>query len=133
MTYGFNKKILVSLFILGSLMMASFVVLPHSFAATKATTSVKVTGKAKFVLQGTVTAVTTDSLTLHVVNTSKNAKFFDNKDQTVSAGKKTKITKNGHVVALKDIAKGDTIKVFGVFDKKSGAIALIRWIKMVPK
>jgi len=120
---------------LGFLLVGNSVITPYSFAATIArpTTSIKVIGKAKFVLQGTVATIVADSLTLHVVNTSKNAKLFDNKDQIIAAGKKTKITKNGHIIALKDVTKGDTIKVFGVFDKKSGAITIVRWIKVVLK
>ncbi len=133
MTHGFNKKILASLFILGSLMVASLVVLPHSFAATKPATSIKVVGKAKFVLQGTVTAVAADSLVLHVVKTSKNAKLFDNKDTTIMVSSKATLTKNAKNILLKQIKSGDTVKVFGIFDKKNGAITLVRWVKVVQK
>ncbi len=124
--------------ILGSLVLGNMVFLPYSFAAPKTvplkpTSSVKVMGRAKFVLQGAVMAVTADSLTLHVANTSKNAKLFDSKDKTITVGKKTKITKDARIITLKQINKGDTIKVFGVFDKKSGAITLVRWVKVVSK
>lgn len=128
-----NKKSLISLFILGSLVVGGLAVLPSSLAATKPTASVKVTGKAKLVLQGTVTATTVNSLTLHIANTSKNAKIFDNKDKAIAVGSKTKITKNGRVIALNKISKGDTVKVFGIFDTKSGVITLVRWIKVIPK
>lgn len=128
-----NRKILVSVLILSSLLVGSFAFAPHSFAATKPATTIKVVGKAKFVLQGTVTAVAIDSLTLHVTNTSKNAKLFDSKDKTITVSKNTKITKNGGIIYLKDIKKNDTVKVFGIFDKKTGLITLIRWIKVVPK
>lgn len=133
MSSALNKKIFVSLLVLGSLIAGNIVVLSHSSAAAKPVVLNKVMGKAKFILQGTVTTVTADSLTLHVVNTSKNAKLFDDKDQVISAGKKTKITKNGNTIALKNVKKGDTVKVFGIFDKKSGAITLVRWIKVVQK
>lgn len=133
MTYRFSKKVLASLFVFGSLITANVVVLPLSFAATKPATPIKVMGKAQFVLQGTVTAVTAGSLTLHVVKTSKNAKLFDSKDKTITVSSKTTLTKNTKNIPLSQIKSGDTVKVFGIFDRKSGAITLTRWIKVVQK
>ena len=104
-----------------------------SLAATTKTKPIKVVGMAKFVLKGTVMAVSANTLTLHISNTSKNAKLFDNKDKTITVGSKTTITKNGKGFSLKQIKSGDKVKVFGVFDKKTGNITLVRWVKVVAK
>ncbi len=133
MSNTLNRKLFTSILVLSSLVFGSFVFASHAFATTAPkVTSTKVTGMAKFVLKGTVMTTSADSLMLHVTNTSKNVKRFDNKDQTITIGKNTKITKNGHVVAFSKITKGDIIKVFGIFDKKSGTISLVRWIKVMP-
>lgn len=102
---------------------------------TKGTGAVarSVVGMGKFVLQGSVTAVSTNVLTLHVTNTSKNAKVFDGKDKTLNIGSKTVLTKNGKNIALAQIKAGNKVKVFGIFDKKTGAITLVRWVKVVSK
>ncbi len=103
-----------------------------AFAATKMQ-PVKVVGMAKFVLKGTVISISADTITLRITNTSKNAKLFDNKDKTISVGSKTTVTKKGKNVSLKQIKSGDKVKVFGIFDKKTGSITLVRWIKVVSK
>ncbi len=105
---------------------------PTGTAGAK-TQPIKVVGMAKFVLQGTVTAVSANTLTLHISNTSKNAKLFDNKDKTLTIDSKTAITKNGKNISLGQIKAGSKVKVFGVFDKKIGTITLVRWVKVVGK
>ena len=128
------KKISIALVALGAFAMSAAVVPANvSFAATTKTQPLKVVGMAKFVLQGTVSSVAGGSVTFHVTNTSKNAKSFDAKDKTLSVGSKTVITKNGKNIYLNQIKSGDKIKVFGIFDKKSGAITLVRWVKVVQK
>ncbi len=105
----------------------------YTFASMTATQPLKVVGMAQFVLKGTVTSVVTDTLILRVTNTTKNAKVFDSKDITLTIGNKTRITKNGKHITLTQIKSGDKIKVFGIFDKKTGAITLVRWIKVLSK
>ncbi len=132
MTYF--KKSLIILTILGVFAVGVAILPSHvSFAATRATQPLKVIGMAKFVLKGTVTSITVDTLTLHITNTSKNAKRFDNKDKTISVDHKTTVTKNGKAILLKQIKSGDKVKVFGVFDKKTGTITVVRWVKVVQK
>lgn len=133
MPYELNKKTLVSLAILGSFVAGSFGIVSHALAAPKPVPPVPVLGKAKFVLKGMVTAVASTTLTFRVTNTSKNAKLFDGRDQVIPVGKSTKITKRGRVIGLSQIHKGDTVKVFGIFDRKSGEITLVRWVKVVVK
>ncbi len=133
-----TKNKIVSLSIVFALIMVAVATFQAgvSFAAnikTPQPIEAKVVGMAKFVLQGKVTAVSADSLTVHITNTSKNAKVFDNKDKTLSLGKKTTLTKSGKNILLSQIKMGDKVKVFGVFDKKTGAITLVRWIKVVSK
>lgn len=104
-----------------------------SFAATTKTQPLKVVGRAKFVLKGTVTTVSANTLTLHVTNTSKNAKLFDNKDKVLTIISKTTLTKNARNIALNQIKTGSKIKAFGIFDKKTGSITIVRWIKVLSK
>lgn len=111
----------------------ALVVLSSVSPALAAATALKAKGKAKFVLKGTVTAVAANSLSIHVTNTSKNAKLFDSQDKTISVGPKTRITKNGKALSLDKIKSGDRVKIFGILDKKSGTIAFVRWIKVMPK
>lgn len=134
-----NKMIAKKKILLLSVIIAVFVVSVAafqsniSFAATTKTQPLKVVGMAKFVVQGTVQSTTANSITLHITNTSKNAKLFDNKDKAVSVGSKTAITKNGKNIKVSQVKYGDKVKVFGVFDKKSGSITLVRWIKVLSK
>lgn len=104
-----------------------------SLAATTKTRPIKVIGMAKFVLNGTVMAVSVNTLTLHILNTSKNAKLFDNKDKTLTVGSKTAVTKNGKNISLSQIKVGSKVRVFGVFDKRTGNTTLVRWVKVVEK
>ncbi len=108
-----------------------------AFAATKMKPQpakpVKVVGMAKFVLKGTVLSTSANTLTIHVTNTSKNARIFDGKDRALSVAKRTTITKNGKNTTLKQIKAGDKVKVFGIFNKKSGSVTLVRWVKVVSK
>lgn len=128
------KKTLITSAVL-SVFAVGIVVLPASvsFATTTKTQPLKVVGMAKFVVQGTVLSVAADTITLHITNTSKNAKLFDNKDKTINIGSKTAITKNGKNILLNQIKSGNKVKVFGIFDKKSGAVTVVRWIKIMPK
>ena len=129
-----KKKILILPLILSALVVGVVVSQSNfSLAATTKTQPTKVVGMAKFVLKGTVTAVSTDTLTIRVTNTSKNAKLFDNKDKTLGVTAKTTITKNGKNIALNQIKSGNKVKVFGIFDKKTGVITVVQWVKVVPK
>ncbi len=106
---------------------------PSGGTVSGKTQPIKVVGMAKFVLKGAVVSTTADTITLHVTNTSKNAKLFDNQDKTISVGSKTTITKNGKNILLNQVKSGNKVKVFGIFDKKSGAIMVVRWIKVVTR
>lgn len=130
-----NKKKILILPAIFTLLVLGAVAIPQhfSFAATTKSQPLKVVGMSKFVLKGTVMSVTADKITLHITNTSKNAKLFDSKDKTINAGSKTIITKNGKNILLNQIKSGNKVKVFGIFDKKSGAVTVVRWIKVMPK
>jgi len=137
-----KKKILILLVILAALVIGVVVFQSNfSLAATAKTKPIKAVGMAKFVLKGTVISVSrtavssanANTLTLRITNTSKNAKIFDGKDKNLSIGTKTTITKNGKNIALTQIKPGNKVKVFGIFDKKTGAIILVRWVKVVSK
>ncbi len=130
-----KKKILIlpivlAMFVFGS---AVFPAADVSLAATVKTKSVKVVGMAKFVLKGTVVAISSNTLIVRVSSTSKNAKVFDGKDKTLTISSKTTVTRNGKNVPLGQIKTGSKVKVFGVFDKKTGNVTLVRWIKIVVK
>lgn len=125
-----KQTALLSILFVGLILVGSFA-LPANAATAKSATSIKALGKAKFVLKGTVLSSTSNSITIHVTNTSKNAKQFDGKDQTISIGARTKITKNGKMISLDQIKAGDKVKVFGIFDKKTNKISLVRWIKVI--
>lgn len=130
-----NKKKNLILPAIFTLLVFGAVALPQhfSFAVVTKPQPLEVVGMAKFVLKGAVLSVTVDTITLHITNTSKNAKLFDNKDKTIHVGGKTAITKNGKNIKVGQIKSGDKVKIFGVFDKKSGSITLVRWIKVMPK
>ena len=129
-----KKKILALPVILVALVVGIAAVQTNiAFAATAKTRQVKVVGKAKFVLQGTVTAVSANTATLHVINTSVNAKQFGNKDKTFTVTTKTVVTKSGKNIALNQIKSGAKVKVFGIFDKKTGTVTAVRWIKAITK
>jgi len=141
-----KKKILILPIIIAVLVVGVVVFQPSTSFAARATINVKaanrtagktqpikVVGMAKFVLKGTVTAVSVNALTLHIANTSKNAKLFDNKDKTLIISSKTALTKNGKNIPLAQIKMGSKVKVFGIFDKKTGNITLVRWVKVVAK
>ena len=129
-----KKKILASSVILVALTVGIVAVQANIVSAAMAKTQqVKAIGKAKFVLQGTVTAVSANTVTLHVVNTSVNAKQFDNKDKTFTVTAKTVVTKSGKNIALNQIKPGAKVKVFGIFDKKTGTVTVVRWIKVITK
>ncbi len=131
---NYLKKSLILTAVLGVFAVGVAVLPPNiSFAASTPTQPLKVVGMAKFVLKGTVTSVTADTVTIHITNTSKNAKLFDNKDKAISVSSKTTITKSGKNILLKQIKSGDKVKVFGIFDKKTGDITVVRWIKVVQK
>ncbi len=95
--------------------------------------TIKVAGQAKFVLKGTVVSVAQNTVKLHVTNTSKNAKVFDGKDVGVAVGSKTKVTKVGKMISSSEIKAGDQVKAFGIFNKKTNSITLVRWIKVLPQ
>ncbi len=128
-----QRKIFALPIILGILVVSVIAFSSHlAFAAAKTQPikPVKVVGMAKFVLKGTVLSTSANVLTLHVTNTSKNARTFDGKDKALSIASKTTITKNGKNISLKQIRAGDKVKVFGIFDKKKGTITLVRWVKV---
>ncbi len=131
-----KKKILILPIILAVIIFGSAVFQSGlSFAATTKAQPAKVVGMAKFVLKGTVTAVSADTLTIHITNTSKNAKLFDSKDKVLNISSKTTLTKNGKNIrgTFPGVFKvGTKVKVFGIFDKKTGAITLVRWVKVIP-
>lgn len=130
-----TKKALFALTVV-SVFVMSVALLPAnvSFAAVTKAKPIKVVGMAKFVFQGTVLSLTANSLTLHIANTSTNAKqLFDGKDKTLTIGAKTVVTKNGKNISLSKVKVGDKIRVFGIFDKKTGAISVVRWIKVVSR
>ncbi len=102
-------------------------------AVSAKTQPLKVVGMAKFVLRGAVLSTTAHTITVHTTNTSKNAKLFDNKDKTLNISSKTTLTKNGKSISQSQIKAGNKVKVFGIFDKKTGAITLVSWIKVMPK
>ncbi len=129
-----TKKILILPVILAVLVVDVAMFQPSiSLAATTKIQPIKVAGMAELVLKGTVTAVSANTFTLHIANTSKNAKLFDNRDTTLTIGSKTAITKNGKNISLGQIKAGSKVKVFGIFDKKTGNITLVRWVKVVAK
>ena len=129
-----KKKILILPTILAVLVVGITVSQSNfSLAATTKTQPTKVVGMAKFVLKGTITAISADTLTIHITNTSKNAKLFDSKDKTLTISSKTVFTKNGKNILLIQIKAGSKVKVFGIFNKKTGAITLVQWIKVIPK
>jgi hypothetical protein len=128
-----KNKILIFPFIVVAIVSIATFQSDLSLAATTKAQSVKVVGMAKFVLKGTITTVSTDRLNIHITNTSKNAKLFDSKDKTLTIGSKTVLTKNAKNISLAQIKTGSKVKVFGIFDKKTGAITLVRWIKVIPK
>lgn len=129
-----KKKILLLSIITAVFVVSAAVFQSHiAFAATTKTQPIKVVGMAKFIFKGRVTAVSANTLTLHISNTSKNAKLFDNKDTTLMIGSKTATTKSGKNIPLGQIKTGSNVKVFGVFNKKTGNITLVRWIKVVAK
>ncbi len=115
---------------------ANIGVIAPAAAATKAPAPkkpiVRVVGKAKFVLKGQVVSVGTGELAVDVKNTTKNAKTFDGKKVVLKVAAATKITKNGKRVALKAVPVGGQVKVFGIFDAKTGAVTSVRWIKVLP-
>lgn len=130
-----SKKTLLALTVL-SVFAMSVVLVPArvSFAAVTKAKPIKVVGMAKFVFQGTVLSLTANSLTLHIANTSTNAKqWFDGKDKTLTMGAKTVVTKNGKNISLSKVKVGDKVRVFGVFNKKTGAVTVVQWIKVVSK
>lgn len=130
-----NQKKTLILPVILAILIVGVAAFPSHFssAATTKAQPLKVVGMVKFVLKGTVTAISVDAITLHITNTSKNAKIFDGKDKVISVGTKTTITKNGKNIALSQIKSGNKVKVFGIFDKKTGAMTAVRWIKVVPK
>lgn len=104
-----------------------------AFAASTKTQPLKVVGMARFVVKGSVKSIKGNSITIHITSTTGNAKQFDNMDKSMSIDSKTVITKNGKKVALKQFKAGDEVKVFGVFNKKTNSITIVRWIKAVAK
>ncbi len=128
-----HRKIFVLLMTLGIFAVGVGIFPPNlSLAASTKTKPIKVIGMAQFVLKGTVVSTSANAVTLHVTNTSKNAKLFDNKNKTIVLGSQTTVTKNGKKILLTQIKSGNKVKVFGIFDKKSGSITLARWVKVVP-
>lgn len=124
-----KRVALLSILLISLLFAGSFALLANATTA-KSATPIKAIGKAKFVLKGTALSSTSNSITIHVTNTSKNAKVFDGKYQAINIGAKTKITKNGKMFSLGQIKTGNKVRVFGIFDKKTAAITLVRWIKV---
>ncbi len=122
----FRKKIILTALI------PSLLITAVALAAAPAA-KVKTTGLAKIVLNGTVVSKTDVALTLKVTGTSKNVKNLKGTNLTLPIGDKTKITKDGKRIALAAISSGTRLKVFGIADKKTGAISQVRWLKISPK
>ncbi len=129
-----QKKIIILPIIL-TILVAGVAVFQSNatFAATAKKQPTRVVGMARFILKGTVVTTSANTVTVRIKNTSKNAKLFDNKDETIKISSKTIFTKNGKHISLNQIKLGDTIKVFGIFNKKTGVIILVNWIKVLPK
>ncbi len=129
---NFKKKLIATATL--SIFTFGLAVLPMiSAAQAKKTQPLKVVGMAKFILKGTVVSTTANTITLHITSTSKNAKVFNNKDKVISIDSKTSLTKTGKSILIKQIKPKDTLKVFGIFNKKTGSIGIVRWIKVTSK
>ncbi len=120
----FRKKIILTALI------PSLLITSLALAAAPAA-KLKTTGLAKIVLNGTVVSKTDAALTLKVAGTSKNVKNLKGTNLTLPIGAKTKITKDSKRIALAAISPGTRLKVFGIVDKKTGAISQVRWVKIL--
>lgn len=87
-------------------------------------------GMSKFVAAGTVVSSGKNSVSVQVGKTSANAPTFKGKVINTKIDANTRVSKNGKTVSATSVKPGTTVKVYGIYDKKTGAITKTRWVQV---